>query len=122
MDPSTVGPFDRGSFVSEVARSRRRAATVACALWAATWLAPAGADSQTTSSPLATCERPAGATWTYQELLCLVNVGQQHQLQDEARRRLRRLGGGRIEHPWATLALAHATVEQNESRSIALYE
>ena len=122
MDPQRSDVFDRRSFVSEVSRSRRRAAAVACAVCAGMWLAPTAVDGQTASSPLATCERPAGATWTYQELLCLVNVGQQHHLQNEARRRLRRLGGGRIEHPWATLALAHATVEQNESRSIALYE
>jgi CHAT domain len=107
--------------VSEASRVRRRAA-VACAMWAGVWLVPAAADGQAAASPLAKCERPAGGTWTYEELLCLWNVGRQHHRLDEARRRLRQLGAGSIEHPWATLVLAHASFEQNESQGIALYE
>jgi CHAT domain-containing protein len=109
--------------VSEGPRSRGRAAVFACAMWVSVSLThTADAKGQAARSPLAQCERPAGAAWTYQELLCLVNVGQQHHVLDQARRRLRRLGGGTIQHPWATLALAHATFEQDESRGIALYE
>jgi hypothetical protein len=40
----------------------------------------------------------------------------------EARARLRRLGAGGVEHPWATLVLAHATIEQDETQAITLYE
>jgi tetratricopeptide (TPR) repeat protein len=109
--------------VREESFLRVRAAVFAGAVWVGVSLTHAAtANGQAAQSPLAQCERPAGATWTYQELLCLVNVGQQHHVLDQARRRLRQLGGGSIQHPWATLALAHATFEQDESRGIALYE
>ena len=54
--------------------------------------------------------------------MCFDRVGQQHRLLEEARRRLRRLGGGTLEHPWATLVLAHSTFGQYEAQGIALYE
>ena len=56
------------------------------------------------------------------DLACFDQVGHRHGLLEEARRRLRRLGGGTLGHPWATLVLAHATFEQYEAQGIALYE
>ena len=41
---------------------------------------------------------------------------------DEARRRLRRLGAGDVEHPWPTLVLGQATIEQSDTQAIALLE
>ena len=41
---------------------------------------------------------------------------------DEARRRLRRLGGGDVEHPWPTLVLGLTTIAQNDTQAIALLE
>ena len=97
-------------------------AAVACGLLAFASLVPAEGAGQNAPGPFATCERPPGTAWTYQDLLCFVQVGQRHRLLEEARRRLRRLGGGTLEHPWATLVLAHSTFEQYEAQGIALYE
>ena len=100
-------------------------AVLACGLWAfaipATGQAGEGA-AQNAAGPFAACERPRGHPWTYMELACFDQVGHRHGLLEEARRRLRRLGGGTLEHPWATLVLAHSTFEQHEAQGITLYE
>ena len=54
--------------------------------------------------------------------MCLYRAGRQHGALVEARARLRRLGAGDEKHPWATLVLAHATLEQDEPQAIRLYE
>jgi hypothetical protein len=95
-------------------------AVVACGLLAFASPVAAQGAGQNARGPFATCERPPGTAWTYQELACFDQVGHRHRLLKEARRRLRRLGGGTLEHPWATLVLAHATFEQYEAQGIAL--
>ena len=99
----------------------RGAAALACGVLAFASLAPAEPAGQDGRSPFAACERPVG-TRTYEDLLCFVIAGRQHQRLAEARRRLRQLGAGNVEHPWATLVLAHATFEAHEARGIELYE
>src|SRR5688572_8849037 len=74
------------------------------------------------ASPFARCEGQAGEKWTYDDFMCVYGIGRQHNLLPEVRRRLRRLGAGDVEHPWATLVLAHATFEQDETQGISLYE
>lgn len=104
--------------------SRRATLSVVlvCGVLAIARLAPAEPARQDLRSPFAACDRPPGTPRTYQDLLCFVIIGQQHQRLDEARRRLRRLGAGNVEHPWGTLVLAHATFEEHEAQGIALYE
>jgi hypothetical protein len=70
----------------------------------------------------AECARPANATLSYDDLVCFYRVGRQHKAVPQARARLRALGGGTAQRPWATLVLAHATLEEDEPRAITLYE
>ena len=46
----------------------------------------------------------------------------QHNARPEARKRLRALGAGDADHAWATLVLAHATLNDEELDAIRLYE
>src|SRR5688572_29726963 len=91
------------------------------AMLAATAAAP-GVAGQTVASAFAECERAVGPAWTYADFLCVYRAGRQNGQLGEARRRLRQLGAGHIEHPWATLVLGHATFEAYESQAISLYE
>jgi hypothetical protein len=73
--------------------------------------------------PFAACEPPAGRGWSYDNLMCLRQVGTTHGVRAEVVRRLRAMGGGDAEHPWPTLVLAHVTLDQLQRASaIALYE
>ncbi len=55
--------------------------------------------------------------------MCVLRVGIQYDARDEVRRRLQQLGAGDREHPWATLVLAHLTLDQQQGpQAIALYE
>src|SRR5688572_33109420 len=102
---------------------RRRWSAVAAFAWAATLSAgPATGAGPATASPFAACARPTGAKWSYDDFLCLYRVGERDGLFPQARARLRRLGAGGEEHPWATLVLAHATLTQDEPRALRLYE
>ena len=85
---------------------------VACLAWAAmsgdaTLTAAPGA-----APPFADCEPRPGQDWTYDNLMCLRQVGITHGARDEVVRRLRAMGGGDAEHPWPTLVLAHVTLDQ----------
>ena len=73
------------------------------------------------SSPLQACT-PADGRWTSEPLLCLYRTGVQHDRLEEARARLRALGGGQPDHPWPTLVLAFATQSDDETRAIGFYE
>lgn len=103
-------------------RGRRAWAVAWMACAVATCVGPAAGSSRAPDSPFAVCARPAGARWSYDDLLCLFRVGAQHGALAEARSRLRRLGAGGEEQPWPTLVLAHATVEADEAQAIRLYE
>jgi hypothetical protein len=55
--------------------------------------------------------------------MCLRQVATTLKRRDEAVRRLRAMGAGTVEHPWATLVLAHITLDHLEAtRAVALYE
>jgi CHAT domain-containing protein len=101
---------------------RFRIAALACVAMAMPmWAAAPRASAQQNASPLSACV-PVDGRWTSARLLCLYRAGVRHDRLDEARTRLRALGGGRPEHPWATLVLAYATQQQDERQAIALYE
>jgi hypothetical protein len=68
------------------------------------------------------CRGPEGPPRSYDELMCLYRVGLQHEALAEARAHLRRLGAGGPARPWHTLVLAHASVDADEGRALALYE
>jgi len=71
----------------------------------------------------AECEPRAGETWTYDRLMCVRRVGTARGRRDEARRRLRELGAEDPSHPWATLVLAHLTLDERQRpQAITLYE
>jgi hypothetical protein len=76
---------------------------------------------QEPSLPFAACVS-ADAQWSYDELLCIYRAGLQHGALQEARARLRRLGGGSVDRPWPTLVLAHATLYVDEAQAIRDYE
>lgn len=81
------------------------------------------AAAQRSSSTFAVCEPQAGQAWAYDNLMCLRRVAGQRNLRDEARRRLRDLGAGNDGRPWATLVLAHLTLDDlHRAQAIALYE
>ena len=74
-------------------------------------------------SPFADCEPRPGENWTYNNLMCLRQVGITHNVRDDVIRRLRAMGGGDAAHPWPTLVLAHVTLDQlQRTQAIALYE
>ena len=55
--------------------------------------------------------------------MCVRQVGLERRQLDEARRRLVALGAGDPKHPWATLVLAHLTLDElRRDDAIALYE
>ena len=69
----------------------------------------------------AECEPRAGETWTYDRLMCVRRVGTARGRRDEVRRRLRELGAEDPSHPWATLVLAHLTLDERQRpQAIAL--
>ncbi len=71
----------------------------------------------------AACEPPAGQRWSYDNLMCLRQMGTTHDVRAEVVRRLRAMGAGDAEHPWPTLVLAHVMLDQlQRSPAIALYE
>jgi hypothetical protein len=73
--------------------------------------------------PFAACEPPAGQRWTYDNLMCLRQVGTAHDMRDEVVRRLRAMGAGDAGHPWPTLVLAHVRLDQlQRPQAIVLYE
>jgi CHAT domain-containing protein len=77
--------------------------------------------AQADRSPFAAC-RPSGPEWSYDDLLCIHRTGLQNNALPEARKRLRALGAGDDDHAWATLVLAHATLNDDEAAAIRLYE
>ena len=80
-----------------------------------------GTTVQPSAAPFEHCSA-TGASWTYQDLLCIYQAAMQRGLRAAARARLRELGGGDATHPWPTLVLAHATVDDDATRAISLYE
>lgn len=77
--------------------------------------------AQTADARFEACT-PASREWSYDDLTCLYRVGAQQRRMDEARERLRRLGGGSPAHPWVTLVLGHATLNDDEAAAIGHYE
>ena len=73
--------------------------------------------------PFAACEPPAGRAWTYDNLMCLRQVGTARDVRPDVIRRLQAMGGGHADHPWPTLVLAHIRLDQlQRDQAIALYE
>jgi hypothetical protein len=69
------------------------------------------------------CEPPADQRWTYDNLMCLRQVGTANQARDEVVRRLRAMGAGDADRPWPTLVLAHVRLDQlKRAEAITLYE
>src|SRR5262249_2849098 len=69
------------------------------------------------------CQPGAGQAWSYDHLMCLRRAGLERYQLDEARRRLVALGAGDPSRPWATLVLAHLTLDRlRRDDAIALYE
>jgi CHAT domain-containing protein len=65
---------------------------------------------------------PVSGEWSYDDFVCLYRVGAEQRRMAEARARLRRLGAGDPAHPWATLVLGHATLNDDAVAAIAHYE
>ena len=69
------------------------------------------------------CEPVAGQAWSYDQLMCLRQLGLERRQLDVARRRLVALGAGDPKHPWPTLVLAHLTLDElRRDSAIDLYE
>jgi CHAT domain-containing protein len=83
--------------------------------------AVAGTTVQPSAAPFEHCSA-TGASWSYQDLLCIYQTAMQRGLRAAARARLRELGGGDPTHPWPTLVLAHATLDDDATTAISLYE
>jgi CHAT domain-containing protein/tetratricopeptide (TPR) repeat protein len=84
---------------------------------------PHAASDQPDAGAYARCQPGAGQAWSYDHLMCLRRVGLERRQLDAARRRLVALGGGDPSRPWATLVLAHLTLDElRRDEAIALYE
>ena len=84
---------------------------------------PRAAGAQTDVVSFVQCQPAAGQSWSYDHLMCLRQAGLERRQLDEARRRLVALGAGDPSRPWATLVLAHLTLDQlRRDDAIALYE
>ena len=96
---------------------------VAWLFWIANGEGATGEAGQQPASPFSRCEPGAGRVWTYDQLMCLRQVGTEQHRSHDVRRRLLALGAGSAEHPWPTLVLAHATLDLlQREEAIALYE
>jgi CHAT domain-containing protein len=82
---------------------------------------PLDTTAQSLAPPFSKCVA-AAAQWSYTELLCIYQVGAQHQRLAAARKNLRQLGAGRPTYPWATLVLGHATLNDDEPQAVRHYE
>jgi hypothetical protein len=82
---------------------------------------PPAVTAQTATSPFEACA-PAGRPWAYDDLLCVYQAGARERRLAEARDRLRALGAGDGGHPWATLVLGHATLNDDEVGAIGHYQ
>lgn len=120
---------------------RRRLAGAVLTVVVVTCARPMAAIAQPAPSPFDVCT-PAGAArdaadqprgsagtsraeplgWAYDDLLCVYQTGARERRLAEARERLRALGAGDAAHPWATLVLGHATLNDDEVTAIGLYE
>ena len=101
---------------------RALCASLVCLAWAVTSREPTLVAAAPVR-PFAACEPPAGQRWSYDNLMCLRQVGTTSGIRDEAVRRLRAMGAGDAGHPWETLVLAHVTIDLRQRASgIALYE
>src|SRR5688572_27006821 len=81
--------------------------------WCACLVLGSGAAvAQRAQAAFAECEPRAGEPWTYDRLMCVRRVGTEQGARDGARRRLRQLGAGDPSQPWATLVLAHVTLDE----------
>jgi hypothetical protein len=84
---------------------------------------PRTAGAQPDVEAFARCQPAAGQAWSYDNLMCLRQTGLESRQVDVARRRLVALGAGDPTHPWATLVLAHLTLDElRRDDAIALYE
>ena len=96
--------------------------TVASVVWVATCATlVSSAATRAEPSAFAACAA-SGKEWSYDDLLCIYRVGIQHNARPEARKRLRALGAGDANHAWATLVLAHVTLNDDDLDAIRLYE
>ena len=102
---------------------RALGAWLVCLAWAETSRDPTLVAAAGVTPPFAACEPPVGQRWSYDNLMCLRQVGTTHGVRAEVVRRLRAMGAGDAEHPWPTLVLAHVTLDQlQRAPAIALYE
>lgn len=107
-------------------RSRRIVSGVACLLWTANGWGTKATAGQPVRDRFARCEPTRGASWSYDNLLCLRHVGLEQRALEDVRRRIRALvaaDGNDGTQPWATLVLAHVALDQQQRpEAIALYE
>src|SRR5262245_41575891 len=84
---------------------------------------PRAAGAQPDTAGFVRCQPEVGQAWSYDHLMCLRQVGLERRQLDEVRRRLIALGAGDPKQPWATLVLAHLTLDElRRDEAIALYE
>lgn len=102
---------------------RALVASLVCLAWAVTSRDATLVAARRSLPPFADCEPAAGQRWTYDNLMCLRQVGTAHDVRDEVVRRLRAMGAGDAGHPWPTLVLAHVRLDQlQRTQAIPLYE
>ncbi len=102
---------------------RALGASLVCLAWVMTSREPTIVAAALVTPSFAACEPPPDQRWSYDNLMCLRQVGTTHRLRAEVVRRLRAMGAGDAEHPWPTLVLAHVTLDQlQRAPAIALYE
>jgi hypothetical protein len=96
---------------------------LACVAWAVASRDSTIVIAQRATPLFAACEPAASQNWTYDNLMCLRQVGTANDARNEVIRRLRSLGAGDPAHPWPTLVLAHVTLDQlQRADAIALYD
>jgi CHAT domain-containing protein len=84
---------------------------------------PRATGAQPDVDAFARCQPGAGQAWSYDNLMCLRRTGLEGRRLDVARRRLVALGAGDLTRPWATLVLAHLTLDElRRDDAVALYE
>jgi tetratricopeptide (TPR) repeat protein len=99
-----------------------RAVLIGC-VWLIGTASQLGAAGQHDADGFARCRPGAGQSWSYDHMMCVRQAGLERRQLNAARRHLVALGAGDPRHPWATLVLAHLTLDElKRDAAIDLYE